>query len=119
VAIAGESPEKSERPLSHWTARELTDEALKRGIVERISPQINICLSSQTHILAYRESDDPIGGNVTQMLIDLLKRNQSSYINCLKYSGSEEENKNIIPWKRNLCMDLDIAISTIQSLGVI
>jgi hypothetical protein len=63
--------------------------------------------------------DHPIGGNVTQMLIDLLKRNQSSYINCLNLSGSEEENKNIIPWKRNLCMDLDIAISTIQNLGVI
>jgi putative transposase len=39
VAIACESPEKSERPVSHWTSRELADEALKRGIVEKISPR--------------------------------------------------------------------------------
>ncbi len=39
VAIACESPEKSERPVSHWTAKELADEAIKRGIVEKISPR--------------------------------------------------------------------------------
>ena len=27
------------RPLSHWTPRELADEAIQRGIVSRISPQ--------------------------------------------------------------------------------
>ena len=39
VAIACESPEKSERPVSHWTPSELADEAIKRGIVEKISPR--------------------------------------------------------------------------------
>lgn len=39
VALACESPEKSERPVSHWTARELAAEAVKRGIVEKISPR--------------------------------------------------------------------------------
>ena len=39
VAIACESPEKSERPVSHWTAKELAQEAIKRGIVEKISPR--------------------------------------------------------------------------------
>ncbi|WP_019503413.1 helix-turn-helix domain-containing protein [Pleurocapsa sp. PCC 7319] len=39
VAIACESPSKSERPVSHWTARELASEAVKRGIVEKISPR--------------------------------------------------------------------------------
>ncbi len=39
VAIACESPEKSGRPISHWTPRELADEAMKRGIVEEISPR--------------------------------------------------------------------------------
>ncbi|MGK7874806.1 MAG: helix-turn-helix domain-containing protein [Xenococcaceae cyanobacterium] len=39
VAIACESPEKSERPVSHWTPRELAAEAVKRGIVEKISPR--------------------------------------------------------------------------------
>ena len=37
IALACESPEASKRPLSHWTPRELADEALKRGIVETIS----------------------------------------------------------------------------------
>jgi len=39
VALACESPEKSERPVSHWTASELADEAVKRGIVDEISPR--------------------------------------------------------------------------------
>ena len=39
VAIACESPEKSERPVSHWTAKELAQEAIKRGIVAHISPR--------------------------------------------------------------------------------
>ena len=37
VALACEPPEASERPISHWTPRELADEAGKRGIVETIS----------------------------------------------------------------------------------
>ena len=37
VAIACESPEKSDRPVSHWTPKELADEAITRGIVEKIS----------------------------------------------------------------------------------
>ena len=37
IALACEPPEASGRPISHWTPRELADEACKRGIVERIS----------------------------------------------------------------------------------
>ena len=37
VALACEPPEKSDRPISHWTARELADEAKERRIVKRIS----------------------------------------------------------------------------------
>ena len=37
IAVACEKPEDSGRPISHWTARELADEALKRRIVEQIS----------------------------------------------------------------------------------
>ncbi len=37
VAIACERPEDSERPITHWTRREIADEAVKRGIVESIS----------------------------------------------------------------------------------
>ncbi len=39
VALACELPASSGRPISHWTPRELTEEAVKRGIVEQISPR--------------------------------------------------------------------------------
>jgi putative transposase len=39
VAIACESPDSSQRPVSHWTPKELALEAIKRGIVENISPR--------------------------------------------------------------------------------
>ncbi len=39
VALACEKPQASQRPVSHWSARELADEAIKRGIVEKISPR--------------------------------------------------------------------------------
>ncbi len=37
VAIACEDPQDSTRPTSHWTPREVADEAIKRGIVPTIS----------------------------------------------------------------------------------
>jgi putative transposase len=39
VAVACEPPEKSGRPISHWTPRELADEVKKRQIVPDISPR--------------------------------------------------------------------------------
>lgn len=36
-ALACEKPEKSGRPISHWTAREIADELIERKIVEKIS----------------------------------------------------------------------------------
>jgi putative transposase len=37
TALACEPPSLSKRPISHWTARELADEARRRGIVQTIS----------------------------------------------------------------------------------
>ena len=37
IALACEPPEASGRPISHWTPRELADEARQRGIVATIS----------------------------------------------------------------------------------
>ena len=37
IALACEPPETSGRPISHWTPRELANEACKRGIVTTIS----------------------------------------------------------------------------------
>jgi putative transposase len=39
MALACEKPEAADRPVSTWTPRELADEAVKRGIVEQISPR--------------------------------------------------------------------------------
>ena len=39
VAIACEPPPTSARPTSHWTPREIADEAVTRGIVPTISPR--------------------------------------------------------------------------------
>lgn len=36
-ALACEKPEGSQRPISHWTGREIADEVMKRRIVEQIS----------------------------------------------------------------------------------
>jgi transposase len=45
LAVACEPPEKSGRPITHWTHRELREEVLKRGLVE------NISLSHVGHLL--------------------------------------------------------------------
>jgi len=39
IAVACEDPQKSGRPVTHWTPRELADEVIKRGIVDSISPR--------------------------------------------------------------------------------
>ena len=39
MAIACETPTEADRPVSAWRPRELADEAVKRGIVTRISPR--------------------------------------------------------------------------------
>lgn len=38
-ALACEQPEKSGRPITHWTQREIADELIQRKIVESISPR--------------------------------------------------------------------------------
>lgn len=39
IALACEKPERSGRPITHWTGREVADEIVKRGIVDHISPR--------------------------------------------------------------------------------
>src|SRR3954465_3912340 len=42
IALACEPPEKSGRPITHWTGKERAEEAIARGIVDSISPsQVN------------------------------------------------------------------------------
>jgi len=37
VAMTCERPSESERPISHWSQREIADEAMRRGLVPNIS----------------------------------------------------------------------------------
>jgi putative transposase len=37
LAVGCQNPAQSNRPISHWSARELADEVIKRGIVKTIS----------------------------------------------------------------------------------
>ena len=37
VAMTCEKPSESERPISHWSQREIADEAIRRGLVPSIS----------------------------------------------------------------------------------
>jgi len=39
IAVACEPPEKSRRPITHWTPEELADEVIQRGVVTSISPR--------------------------------------------------------------------------------
>ena len=39
TALACEAPQASGRPISHWTGREIADEAVARGLVAAISPR--------------------------------------------------------------------------------
>ena len=39
TALACEKPEDADRPITHWTAREVADEIIRRGIVSTISPR--------------------------------------------------------------------------------
>jgi len=39
LALACEQPGGSDRPISHWSHRELADEIVRRGITDRISPR--------------------------------------------------------------------------------
>ncbi|MBC7991801.1 MAG: transposase [Rhizobacter sp.] len=66
-AVACENPEKSGRPITHWTHAELADEVIGRGIVESISPRhLGRILNEadlKPHRIRYwlnaKEKDDP------------------------------------------------------------
>ena len=64
LAVACEPPENSDRPVTHWTSRELADEVIQRGIVASISVrQVGRFLkdggasAAQEPVLAQRQSE--------------------------------------------------------------
>ena len=55
IALACETPMASDRPVGSWTPYELADEAVKRGIVEQISPRTVERFLTVGAIVTYRE----------------------------------------------------------------
>ena len=64
MAIACETPHHSGRPISPWTASDIADEAVKRGIVTSISPRtISRFLKEvdlKPHQIRYWENSNPV-----------------------------------------------------------
>jgi putative transposase len=55
--LACESPEKSGRPISHWTNQEIADEIMKQGIVDTISARHAGRLLKRS---GYKTAPDPL-----------------------------------------------------------
>jgi putative transposase len=47
MALACQPPETFGRPITHWTARELADEAIQQEIVATISPRLRGCTKTR------------------------------------------------------------------------
>jgi putative transposase len=54
IAMTCEKPSESERPISHWSQREIADEAIRRGLVPSISQR------SVGRFLKKRRTSSPI-----------------------------------------------------------
>ena len=54
IAMTCEKPSESERPISHWSQREIADEAMRRGLVPSISQR------SVGRFLKKRPTSNPI-----------------------------------------------------------
>ena len=65
VAMTCEKPSESERPISQWTQREIADEAIRRGLVPKISQR------SVGRFLKKRQTSSPIA-SVTGLLRSLI-----------------------------------------------
>lgn len=68
IALACEPPSDSGLPVSHWTPAELAREAIKRGIVERISPrQVDRFLALRTCDRTKASTGLPRGTSVNRL----------------------------------------------------
>lgn len=87
-AIACESPEKYDRPISHWTSRELAEEMVKQKIVSSISPRhVGRLLSEATlkpHLSEYWLNPPPMKS--------LTKKSKIS-VNCISKRSRSESKK--------------------------
>lgn len=76
IAVACEPPAESERPISHWTARELTAEVLKRHITESISVRtvgrLLETIDLKPHLSRYWLNSDPADPEAFQEAVEII-----------------------------------------------
>ncbi len=76
-ALACSEPEDYGRPISHWTARELSEEMVKQGIVESISPRHVGRLLEEAQIKHARE---PLLVDTPPLMKNLMPKSTTSLI---------------------------------------
>lgn len=59
-ALACKKPEEQERPITHWTSREIADEIIRQKIVDQISPRHAARLLKRC---GYQTASEPILAN--------------------------------------------------------
>lgn len=99
IALACEPPENSGRPITHWTGKELADEAVKRGIVVSISvAQVNRYLRRaelQPHKSRYwlntKEEDPEVFKAQVQAVCDCYKEAPQLHQYCDTHTISVDE----------------------------
>ncbi len=99
IAIACEPPENSGRPITHWSGREIADEARKRGIVDCISvSQVNRYLSSaalQPHRSRYwlntKEKDPEVFQRQVEIVCQTYQEAPQLYFQCNTHTVCVDE----------------------------
>lgn len=72
IAMACEVPQDSDHPISHWSARELAEEAVNRGIVDMIS------VRSESAIFKKKPSNSPTRVATGSTLVQKTRKNLTS-----------------------------------------
>ena len=99
VAIACEDPALSERPISHWTARELADEAVLRNIVpsisvrtvQRLLDDVDLKPHRVKYWLNARPKDLELFSNEVQKVCDLYAQALNLYEQGVKLMSVDEK----------------------------
>ena len=99
LAIACESPELSERPIDHWTHRELTDEVIKRKVVSSISSsqvgsylkQVNLQPHRSKYWLNTKEKDQELFEQQVQIVCQTYQEAPELYFQANTHTVSVDE----------------------------
>lgn len=86
--MACEKPERYERPISEWTARELADEMVEQGIVGSISPRHVGRLLEEASLKPHQSG---YWLNPPPLTLPLMKKSKTSVKYILKRRNAEHE----------------------------